>query len=114
MRTTIPILIALAAVPTFAAGPVETAERGTYKCELPGDASGGVGIAQPTENFVISSASRYESGRGDGVYLLRGDLLRFTTGPRKGEAYRVVTPHFLRRLEPDGKPGRLRCVRAGI
>jgi hypothetical protein len=106
------IAAAMAAVPAFAQGPIGTLERGTYVCELPGDASREAGIAQPEANFRIIGASRYSSAQGRGIYLRRGDVVTFTSGPRSGEAYAVISPAFLRRME-NGKPGELRCVRKG-
>ena len=111
---TIPTFIALlAAAPLAATGPVKTAERGTYSCELPGSADGPAGVRVPEKDFRIRSASRYKSAQGNGVYLRKGDIIRFTSGPRSGEAYEVVGDNFLRALGPDGKPGRLRCIRTG-
>ena len=85
MRKTMILLSALLAVPGLAQGPVGTAARGSYSCELPGNAAGAAGIAQPEANFRIASASRYQSAQGDGTYLRQGDTIRFTSGPRKGE-----------------------------
>jgi len=113
MRKTMILLLAVTAAPALAQGQVGTAERGTYACELPGTAAGAAGIAQPDESFTIASASRYQSARGGGTYLRQGKTIRFTGGPRKGEAYSMESDNFLRRLGPDGKPGRLRCVRSG-
>jgi hypothetical protein len=36
-----------------------------------------------------------------------------TSGPRKGETYLVVHMGYLRFLQPDGKPSRLRCIVQG-
>ena len=113
MRPAIIFLAALTASSAAAQGPVGTAERGAYSCELPGNAAGAAGIAQPQENFRIASASRYQSAQGDGTYLRRGDTIRFTSGPRAGEAYAMESESFFRRLNAEGKPGRLRCVRTG-
>ena len=110
------VLLPLALVPFAAAaqaqGPIATAERGAYVCEMPGTAAGKAGYEQQERNFRIESASRYSSPQGSGTYLRRGDTLLLTSGPRQGESYAVVSGSFLRRIE-DGKPGRLRCVRAG-
>ncbi len=107
---TFALLAAFAAAPALAQGPIGTLERGVYVCELPGDASGKAGIAQPDANFTIIGASRYSSVQGRGTYLRRGDVVTFTSGPRSGEAYAVISPAFLRRME-NGRPGELRCVR---
>ena len=104
-------LAAMAAGPAAQAqGPIGTIERGRYVCELPGDAAGAAGIAQPDENFRIRSASRYASPQGGGTYLRRGDTLTMTSGPRNGDRYRIQSSGFLRKIE-NGEPGRLRCIR---
>nr|WP_166175609.1 elongation factor P [Altererythrobacter segetis] len=94
----------------FAQGPIDTVLRGPYVCELPGDAAGRAGIPQPDRSFTIESSSRYTAPQGAGTYLRRGVRLDMTSGPRKGEAYLVVRPGFLRERQADGTPGRLRCV----
>jgi hypothetical protein len=104
------LIAALAASPALAQGPIGTLERGTYVCELPGDASGKAGIPKPEANFTIIGASRYSSTQGHGTYLRRGDVVTFTSGARSGEAYAVISPAFLRRME-NGQPGELRCIR---
>lgn len=111
-RLLVSILFAGFAVPALAQGAIGTVERGVYICELPGDAGGRAGIVQPERELTIQSASRYSSPQGSGTYLRRGDILVLTSGPRQGESYSVVGNGFLR-LNEDGKPGRLRCVRAG-
>ncbi len=97
-------------VPASGQGQIGTIERGQYTCELPGDASGAVGIHQPQEDFRIASASRYRADNGDGTYLRRGDVVTMTSGPRNGAQYAVISANFLRKLE-GGAPGRLRCIR---
>jgi hypothetical protein len=109
------ILFALAATlaaPGLAQGAIGTVPRGTFACELPGDASGQAGIPQPERNLTIDSASRYSSPQGGGSYLRRGDVLTLTSGPRQGESYAVISEGFLRLIE-GGRPGRLRCVLRG-
>jgi hypothetical protein len=112
MKTLLPfgLALALTASPISAQGAIGILERGTYTCELPGDASTEAGIAQPHEDFRIITASRYRTEQGRGIYLRRGDVVTFTSGPRKGETYSVISPAFLRRME-NGQPGDLRCVR---
>lgn len=102
-------LAAMAATSVSAQGPVGTLERGAFTCERPGHAAGRAGIEQPDAGFSIIGASRYSSPQGDGTYLRRGDIVTFTSGPRSGEAYAVISPGFLRRIE-NGVPGALRCV----
>jgi len=93
-------------------GPIGTLEQGQYVCELPGRADGPRGIVQPEAGFRIVSASRYVSDQGTGTYLRRGDVMILSSGPRRGERYRVVSPGFLRKLDED-RASRLRCVRRG-
>lgn len=100
------------ALPAHAEGDLGIVERGTYVCELPGDAAGAVGVEQPQESFSIESASRYSSAQGGGTYLRRGERLTMTSGPRNGDTYRIVSPGFLRKIV-NGEVSRLRCVRQG-
>ncbi len=95
-----------------AVGPIGTVGQGRYVCELPGDAAGPRGIVQEELGFSIESASRYSSAQGAGTYLRRGNVLTFTSGPRSGEQYQLISATFMRRMEV-GQPGRLRCVRQG-
>ena len=94
----------------FAQGAIGTVTRGTYVCELPGDAGTGSAIPRPDLNFTIETNSRYSAAKGGGTYLRRGDRVELTSGPRKGEVYQVMFHGFLRRVGADGKPGQLRCV----
>ena len=103
-------LLAFSEAPAQAQGRIGTLERGTYVCELPGDAAGRAGIEQPDLGFTIGSASRYSSKDGPGTYLRRGNVVEMTSGPRNGDRFQVVSERFLRKLE-DGKPGRLRCIK---
>lgn len=90
---------------------IGTMARGNYVCELPGDAAGKAGHVQPSENFTIESASRYTSPQGKGTYLMRGKELIMTSGPRQGDRYIELRAGFLRKLDAQGEPSRLRCVR---
>jgi hypothetical protein len=98
------------ATPALAQGPIGTVEQGLYVCELPGDAAGPRGVEQAGLGFRIENASRYSSEAGSGTYLRRGKELVFTSGPRNGERYQVVSPSFLRKMDGE-RLGRLRCVR---
>lgn len=102
---------ALTASPAMAEKRIETVQRGTYMCELPGNAAGAVAMPQPDSDFRIKSGSRYSSRDGSGIYLFKGGVLQFTSGPRKGERFQVLRSGFMRILESDGEPGRLRCIR---
>lgn len=114
--TRAPVLSALFAfaiiAPAGAAGPIGTAERGHYICELPAETAGVVALDQPEESFEIAGASRYRSPQGNGTYLRRGDQVTMTSGPRNGTQYRVVSETLLRKIE-NGEPGRLRCYWRG-
>jgi hypothetical protein len=45
-----------------------------------------------------------------GTYLLTGDQIVMTSGPRMGERYHRLTQGFLRKQNADGSDGDLRCV----
>lgn len=106
-------LFATSASIAAAQGAIDTIDRGHYVCELPGDAAHQAGVPQPEHNFKVETRSRYTSPKGGGTYLRRGDRVEMTSGPRKGEAYLVVHPGFLRPLDAKGAPGRERCVLQG-
>lgn len=109
-----PIIAALlAAGPALAApgGPLDALEPGRYVCELPGDAAGPAGIRQDDETFVVLNASAYEATGGRGTYLVTGDVVTFTSGPKNGQRFRRISVNFLRKLGADGRDSTLRCVR---
>lgn len=113
-KTLAAALAALLCAAPLSAAPVDaigTLAIGRFVCELPGDALGPAGIRQPEADFAILNASAYHSEAGGGSYLLVGTVVTFTSGARKGEQYRRVSANFLRRLNPDGSDGALRCVR---
>lgn len=113
MRIMIAALVAgLAGFPTplLAQASIDTIERGTYVCELPGRASGAAGIVQPEAGFSIDTGSRYSTPQGTGTYLRSGKRMRMTSGPRNGDAYQVINRGFLRKLDGEGQPTSLRCV----
>lgn len=84
---------------------------GQYFCELPGDATGPVGLHAPDEDFAIVNASSYRAQKQMGSYLLTGDTLVMTSGPHEGKRYHRLTSGFLRRIGDDGKDTDLRCIR---
>ena len=104
--------LTLLAAPAMAVpgGEIDTLEIGRYVCELPGDALGPRGELQPAQDFSIVFGSSYRVGEVRGTYLLTGDEVVMTSGPRKGERYNRITPGFLRRQNADGSDGDLRCV----
>lgn len=91
-------------------GELGTMPTGSYICELPGDGSGPASLHVPESDFTILRASRYRAEEGSGIYLLTGDLLVMTSGPRQGERFIRKSNGFLRMLGPDGEESRLRCV----
>jgi hypothetical protein len=106
-------LALLLAEPATAApgGDMETMPIGDYICELPGDATGPAGIHVPGEDFTVVTASSYRAGDAMGSYLLAGDQLTMTSGPLQGKRYKRQSEGFVRKLDDQGKPGDLRCVR---
>jgi hypothetical protein len=104
----------LVASPASAApgGPLGTLLLGDYRCELPGDAEGAVGVPQPAEDFTVIHGSGYATPTGRGVYLMTGDRVEFTSGPLRGVVYSRTGRSYLRRLSADGSEAALRCVRA--
>jgi hypothetical protein len=113
MRRSILVLAAaLIAAPAAAVpgGEIDTLQLGNYICELPGDALGPRGEHVPDADFAILYGSRYRSGGVGGTYLLTGDQVVMTSGPRKGERYHRLTQGFLRKQNANGSDGTLRCV----
>lgn len=113
MKYAAALLMTALAVPLAAApgGGIATMPIGTYVCELPGDAAGPAGKHVPEADFSIVSASSYQAGTAMGAYLLTGDRLTMTSGPRRGQRYHRLSTGFLRLIGPDGKDSDLRCVR---
>ncbi|OJW69934.1 MAG: hypothetical protein BGO57_09970 [Sphingomonadales bacterium 63-6] len=94
-------------------GRISTLERGTYACELPGDASTSRGKPAPEEGFAITNGSAYFADGKTGTYLRVGDMVSMTSGPRKGNRYEVKGQRYLRKLDDKGEPTGLRCIRIG-
>ncbi|NBC36383.1 hypothetical protein GTZ99_07420 [Novosphingobium sp. FSY-8] len=92
-------------------GPLIALKRGDFSCELPGDAMGAAGVRLPSEDFTVMQGSMYRTKLGRGTYLATGDMVRITTGPKQGERYHRLSDNFLRKLNPDGTDGAIRCVR---
>ncbi len=117
MKRSIAILTAALALPVTIqsataapGGELGTMPKGSYTCELPGDATGALGVRAPEEDFAVENGSAYTTTRGRGVYLLTGDRLVVTSGPFQGSIYRRQSGGFLRRLAADGSDSDLRCV----
>lgn len=94
-------------------GPLGTMPHGTYQCALPGDADGSVIKVVESENFRIARASRYRNEEGGGLYLMRGKMLTFTQGPKKGERFMRLGDNQLQQVKPDGSLSKLICTRLG-
>lgn len=92
-------------------GMLRTMPHGNYECALPGNAGGAAYVIVEAENFRISTASRYTSPTGAGTYILRGDDLTFTRGPKKGERFKRISDNQLRKRDADGETGALLCTR---
>lgn len=92
-------------------GQIGRLPLGSYVCELPGDATGAAGIRVPEQGFSVINATTYTSATGRGTYLLTGELLVMTSGPKRGQRFHVLSQNFLREIGPDGNDGKLRCVK---
>jgi len=94
-------------------GMLRTMPHGRYQCALPGDAGGAAYTTVAEEEFRIFTASRYENAQGEGTYIMRGDSLTFTQGPKKGERFSRVGANQLRKLDSSGTRTELLCTRVG-
>jgi len=94
-------------------GMLRTLEHGSWSCALPGDASGAAWRPVPEADFSVGPSSSYESEAGRGTYILRGRILTFTRGPKKGERFEQVGRNTIQVLEADGSTGTLTCTRIG-
>jgi hypothetical protein len=92
-------------------GSIDTLQIGDYFCELPGDVTGPVGTRMPAEDFSVINASSYVANGERGTYLLTGNVVTMTSGPKNGQRFRRKSSSFLRQLGPDGGDSALRCVR---
>ena len=102
----------LLAAPAAQASQIQTLPLGRYSCELPGDALGAVGNRVVAEDFAIVHSSTYASRQEQGSYLLTNNIIEMTSGPKAGEKFHRISNNFLRKLNPDGTDGDLRCIRA--
>lgn len=106
-----PLPPARAAAPS--SGVLGILPHGIYQCALPGDAGSEAFRTVPTESFRIGTASSYANDEGSGIYLLRGNELVFTRGPKKDERFRRLGDNTLQKLNPDGSLSKLICTRRG-
>ncbi len=91
-------------------GPIGTLELGNYICELPGDAAGPAGRHVPEQDFRVINDSSYAVGPVRGNYLMTGDRVTITSGPKYGQRFRRQTTNFLRALDSAGNDSDLHCV----
>lgn len=112
MRHLTALLLLAATGPAVAStgGLLDTLPRGSFNCELPGDANGAVGQPAPQASFYVMNGSSYSTDAGEGSYLLTGDTVVMTSGPLQGAKYHRMTDRFLRVVDADGNQSRLRCV----
>jgi hypothetical protein len=109
----LPLLsFALLAAPAAAVpgGEIDTLEIGRYVCELPGDALAERGVHVPAEDFAVVYGSSYRVNGVRGTYLLTGDQVVMTSGPKDGERFHRLSQGFLRKQAADGSDSDLRCV----
>lgn len=92
-------------------GMLRTLPHGAYECALPGDAGGRAYEVVSAEGFRISTASRYSNKLGTGTYILRGDKLTFTAGPKNGERFARVGENQLSKTDATGEKSELLCTR---
>ena len=113
MTSALTLMALLAASPSLGApgGPIDTLQLGDYVCEMPGDATGPAGYRVEEEDFTVTNASSYVARGGRGSYLLTGDQVTITSGPKKGQRFHRVSASFLRLVQADGSDSNLRCVR---
>ncbi|MDP5103894.1 MAG: elongation factor P [Erythrobacter sp.] len=100
-----------------AAGPAQgvlgVLQHGNWECALPGDAGTTAFVVLPDESFRIGTASSYSSAAGTGIYLMRGNEVVFTRGPKKDQRFRRLGDNTLQKLNPDGSPSKIICTRLG-
>ena len=113
LKYAIPALLVAASGAALAVpgGPIDVLAPAAYACEMPGDATNAAGYRVDAENFAIADSTSYFTPEGRGTYLLTGNDLVLTSGPKNGNRYRRISDNFLRKLGPDGKETDLRCVR---
>ena len=105
------LLAAAGAASAAPGGKIDSLSPGNYTCELPGDASGPTGFPQPDESFSIVNGSTYRNAVGRGTYLLTGDVLVMTAGPKRGQSFHRISDNFLRKRDAAGADTALRCVK---
>jgi hypothetical protein len=90
-------------------GPALTVRRGEYGAKCPARAGLG-GLHRAEEDFTIRHASIYSTSEGRGIYLLTGDVIRLTSGPRKGTGS-AGSATTSAQADQRRQGHRLRCIR---
>lgn len=113
LRFALPAMILTLPATAFAVpgGPIAVLAPAAYACEMPGDATSAAGYRVDAENFTIANSNSYTTVEGRGTYLLTGDLLVLTSGPKRGQKFRRISDNYLRKLDARGNDTPLRCVR---
>jgi len=113
LKYALPALLLAASAAAFAVpgGRIDVLAPAAYACEMPGDATNAAGYRVDEENFAIANSTSYFTPEGRGTYLLTGDELVLTSGPKRGNKYRRASDNFLRKLDAQGNETALRCVR---
>lgn len=94
-------------------GKLMTLPKGSWTCELPGDANA-MPTAQPASGFETIADSSYLAPDGTtGSYLRLADRLTLTSGVFAGRRFVIDGEEILREIASDDKPTGLRCVHAG-
>ncbi|KPF65064.1 hypothetical protein [Porphyrobacter sp. AAP60] len=88
-------------------------QHGDWQCTLPGDAGSAAFVEVPEEGFRIGTASSYLNDEGTGIYLMRGNEVIFTRGPKKDQRFKRLGENTLQKLNRDGSPSKLICTRLG-
>ncbi|HSJ78351.1 MAG TPA: elongation factor P [Erythrobacter sp.] len=88
-------------------------QHGNWQCALPGDAGSAAFVEVPEEGFRIGTASSYINDEGTGIYLMRGNEVIFTRGPKKDQRFKRLGDNTLQKLNRDGSLSKLICTRLG-
>jgi hypothetical protein len=94
-------------------GRLSTLELGRYGCEHPDPMDVTRGRPVGGADFSIVNASSYRQDGVMGSYLRTGDDVVMTSGPRRGERYRVAGRAVLVRTDLAGSEPDQRCVTIG-
>ncbi len=108
---TLALLVVASPALAVPGGPIGQLAPGDYQCEQPGHAGGAAGLRVASEDFEIVNANTYRTVTGRGTYLLTGDVLTMTGGPKYGQTFHRITSSFLRKTDASGADTTLRCVR---